>query len=52
MPDDDLTRLLGIGDLRVEEVMIEDGPDVRLAVRTKHTAPICRKCGNPTLLVH
>lgn len=52
MPDDDITRLLCIEDLRVEEIMMEDAGDVMLGVRTKHTSPICRRCGNPTLLVH
>ena len=49
---EELTRVVGLKDIVVEGIVSESAEEVHLAVRPANDLPLCRKCGDPCLLVH
>ncbi len=49
---EELTRVVGLKDIVVEGIVSESAEEVHLAVRPANGLPLCRKCGDPCLLVH
>ena len=52
MRNEELTRILGLDDVVVKGIATETSEDIHLAIRPARDTPLCRKCGDPCLLLH